>query len=145
MKILSKEYIYEHGIDIDDIGYDPLLAIYVIMDTDIPYTGIGYSKYDDDEMESYSFYKNGYEDGEEAKFYPNGKIMSWNNFGSDSKKGESREWYENGILMRMGKFDGNVCLEYNIWDQNGNLIEKMKKPTGDDIRRMKKIVKEINQ
>jgi antitoxin component YwqK of YwqJK toxin-antitoxin module len=143
MKILSKEYVYEYGKDSEEIGYDIVYGTHVIMDTDIPYTGIVYSKYNDGDMASYCFYKDGYEDGDQVEFYGNGKVRSWNNFRRDMGKDEAREFYENGILKCMGKYDGDVCLEYKIWDENGNLIDEKKEPTVDDIRRMNKMIEKI--
>jgi hypothetical protein len=43
----------------------------------------------------------------------------------------------------MGKYDGDVCLEYKIWDENWNLIDEKKEPTVDDIRRMNKMIEKI--
>ncbi len=141
MKVLSKEYIYEHGKDISEIRYDSVREIHVVLDTDVPYNGIGYSKYENNEMKSYCYYKDGLGDGESVEFYPIGKVKAWNNFRMGT--GECKEWYENEMLMSMGKFKDKICLEYRIWDEKGGLVELKKSPTEEDINRMKKRIGQV--
>lgn len=139
MKILSKEYVYEYGVDSEEIGYDDVHGTHVIMDTQIPFTGLLYYKYDDGDLGSYCFYKDGYEDGDEVIFYGDGIVMEWNSYDRKTGSGTYRTYYENEVLMSELKVEKNH-KEYRIWGENGNRIEEKEDPTGDDVRRMDKIV-----
>lgn len=52
LNILSKKEILSKGKELStEIGYDPLTGLNVEMDTEIPYNGIGYTLFDNGEVE----------------------------------------------------------------------------------------------
>ncbi|MBR3044946.1 MAG: hypothetical protein IKI45_10730 [Oscillospiraceae bacterium] len=101
LKILSMEYVIEHGIDWEDdeIGFDEA-NFYYVCDLEGLFTGLLYEIYDNGNLMSYAFYKDGLKDGVEVKFYPSGKIHYYSVFCKGIITGRFYEWYENGMIKK---------------------------------------------
>ncbi|MBW6411872.1 hypothetical protein [Clostridium weizhouense] len=140
MNILSKEEILSKGKEFStDIGFDPYTGLYVEMDTERPFNGIGYTLFGNGEIESYTYYVNGIEDIYTVEFYFNGKPMTYCDIKNDMGNGEIIKWNENGIMTYWAEFEADVKKRYKEWNNQGELIYEKKEPTIEDLEKIKKI------
>ena len=101
LKILSMEYVIEHGIDYEDeeIGWDEQYY-HFICNSEGYFTGLIYKLDDNGNLMSYVFYKDGLKDGVEVEFYPSGKIHYYSVYRKGEITGIFYEWYENGLIKK---------------------------------------------
>lgn len=76
-KIFDFDYIIKNGILDEEMDINLVYWIYLHPKNRLPYNGITYSLYDNDNLESYTMYNNGIENGQEVEFYSNGNIKSY--------------------------------------------------------------------
>ncbi|KNY29371.1 hypothetical protein [Pseudobacteroides cellulosolvens] len=140
MNILSKEEILRKGKNLlTELGYDPLVGLTVEMDTEAPYNGIGYTLFDNNEIETYSFYVNGIQDIQNVEFYFDGKLKAYCDFKNGLVDGELIEWNEEGIKTYWAEFEANVKKKFKKWNDQGELIDEKKEPTKEDLDKIMKI------
>ena len=140
MNILSKEEILNKGKNcITEIGYDPLTGLYVEMDTNVPYNGIGYTVFDNGEIKSYSFYVDGIEDIQTVEFYYNGKPKTYYDMKNGLIDGKIIKWNEEGIMTYCAECEASVIKTFKEWNEQGELINEKKEPTTDDLRKIERI------
>jgi antitoxin component YwqK of YwqJK toxin-antitoxin module len=87
-----------------------------------PYNGIAYNMRLDDTLEYEHEYIEGYREGIQKEFYPNGKISSiyhrkWSRF-----HGEETEWYLNGNIKLKADWQLGHKLYSEEWNEEGLLI-----------------------
>lgn len=140
LNILPKEEVFKNGKDLlNEIGYDPLEGLCVNIDTRTPYNGVGYTLFDDGEIETYSYYINGIQDIQSVEFYFNGKLKAYCDFKNGLADGEVIEWNEEGLMTYWAECEANVKKRYRKWNDKGELIDEKKEPTPEDLDKVKEI------
>ena len=136
-EILTKEIILREGKDADvDIGYDPLEYEYTDINTDLPYTGLVYSLYDEDNIESYCYYNKGVEDKIHVEFYFDNKVKLYYEIKYNLMDGEYVEYNEGGKMIYQAEMELGIEKRYKKWDEKGNLIEEKKEPSEEDLQKI---------
>ena len=79
IKILTKEYVLNNGIDFDDDILEQEYLSDRILDNSKeagvkPFTGLTYETYPNGNLAYYCYYKNGFSHGDFIEFYDDGKI-----------------------------------------------------------------------
>ncbi len=104
LRILSRDYVVENGKMFgESLWWDRSDGYYICDfsgDEEVYFTGLIYEIYDNDNLRSYAFYKDGLKDGVEVKFYPSGKIHYYSIFCKGIITGIFYEWYENGLIKK---------------------------------------------
>ena len=104
LTILSWDYVVENGKMFgESLWWDRSDGYYICDfsgDEEVYFTGLIYEIYDNDNLRSYAFYKDGLKDGVEVKFYPSGKIHYYSIFCKGIITGVFYEWYENGMIKK---------------------------------------------
>lgn len=104
LTILSWDYVVENGKMFGEtLWWDRSYGYYICDFTgeeEVYFTGLIYEIYDNDNLRSYAFYKDGLKDGVEVKFYPSGKIHYYSVFCKGIITGVFYEWYENGMIKK---------------------------------------------
>ena len=145
-EILTKEVILREGKDADIyIGFDPLTYEYTDINTDLPYTGLVYSLYDEDNIESYCYYNKGVEDKIHVEFYFDNKVKLYYEIKYNLMDGEYVEYNEDGKMIYQAEMELGVEKRYKKWDEEGNLIEEKKEPTKEDLEKIAEIKRRINR
>lgn len=140
MNILSKSEILTKGKEFSvDIGFDPYTGLYIEMDTEKPYNGIGYTLFSNGEIESYTYYANGIEDIHTVEFYSNGKPMTYCDIKNSVGDGEIIKWNEKGIMIYWAEFEADVQKRFKEWNDNGELVGEKKQPTLEDLEKIREI------
>ncbi|NFI03443.1 hypothetical protein FC959_03330 [Clostridium botulinum] len=140
MNILSKKEILSKGKELStEVGYNPLTGLNVEMDTEIPYNGIGYTLFDNWEVESYSFYVDGIEDIQTIEFYFNGKLKKYYDMKKGLVDGEIIEWNEEGIMTYWAECEVSVLKAFKEWNDQGQLEDEKKEPKIEELEKIKKI------
>ena len=125
--ILSLDYVIEHGKMFgENLWWDRQYGYYICDfsgDEEIYYTGLAYGIYKNGNLQFYRYYKNGSEDGIEAKFYPSGVLKSYAVIYDENKIALAYEWDECGRIR--GHYDGQE-EGYRIMDEEGYLLMKNK-------------------
>lgn len=104
-----------------------------------PYSGILYSKIDT--VTTYrAAYVNGKKDGEEQKFFFNGKLSESKFYTQGKKTGTHRTWWNNNQLMSEYHFDyqGNYIGKQREWFSNGKLLKELNYTNGKETGNQKK-------
>ncbi len=130
MEILSKEYVMEHGspFDEDNFAFETYDKNYEqLFDKPMneggkPFNGLVYELYPDGELSGYTFYINGYQNGDDVTFYKSGALARYSRY-TDSEN-FIYELYENGnIKMYKENHRSDVPHYYRIkeYDEKGRL------------------------
>lgn len=121
--ILSRDYVIEHGKMFgESLWWDRSDGYYICDfsgDEEVYFTGLGYDIYKNGNIQFYRYYKNGLEEGIEAKFYPSGVLKSYTVIYDENKIALAYEWYENGMIKMF--FDRDH--EY-IFNEHGEITEQ---------------------
>ena len=121
--ILSRDYVVENGKMFGEcLWWDRSDGYYICDfsgDEEVYFTGLGYDIYINGNIQFYRYYKNGLEDGIEAKFYPSGVLKSYTVIYDENKIALAYEWYENGMIKMF--FDRDH--EY-IFNEHGEITEQ---------------------
>ncbi|WCF10751.1 hypothetical protein NDS46_13270 [Paenibacillus thiaminolyticus] len=129
--ILPIEKVLEEGIEFaGDVCFSGEWGQYVcsapIEEGGQPITGIVYEKFENGNLEYYTYYKNGIMNGISVHFYESGKIKSVSNMYRGTTHGKTVCWHENGNVMSVADSKYGFDLTYKEWDESGKLIkEKM--------------------
>jgi len=91
----------------------------------IPFTGIGYSVYENGKLSGEVNLKDGKFDGLLEEWYENGQLKREIKYKEGKNDGLRKEWYENGQLDRIIKYkEGKKVGIYRGWYENGQLKKK---------------------
>ena len=78
--------------------------------------------YDNGQLETQGFHKDGKREGDCKEWYDNGQLLSQGFFKDGKREGEWKEWHVNGKLYTQGFHkDGKREGEWNQWYYNGKL------------------------
>ena len=140
MDILSKNEILTEGKEFSvDIGFDLYTGLYIEMETERPYNGIGYTLFSNGEIQSYTYYVNGIEDIHTVEFYSDGKPMTYCDIKNGVGNGKIIKWNEDGIMIYWAEFEVDVQKRFKAWNDNGELVDEKKQPTIEYLEKIKKI------
>ncbi|MEG0528417.1 MAG: hypothetical protein RR531_12960 [Longicatena sp.] len=142
-KILSKEYVIEQGINFDKHlayggNHDLEIVEFDREDNEKQFTGLVYDLFENGNLDSYMFVKEGIKQGEFVEFYPNGTIKRINNMVDNVSERKQVEYYENGSIMLLEERSGGFLLTFIKYDEQGNIIEEKKEPTEFDKMMVRK-------
>ena len=87
-----------------------------------PYSGIGFLEYPDGSLKRKVTYHNGLEEGLCQEWYANGNLKREWVAERGRVKGELKEWHENGAVKCIGKYEFGVEIQYDEWNECGNLV-----------------------
>lgn len=145
MDVLSKEYVFEHGIDFDEglwfTSYSDEVLDNPEEEGGKPFTGLAYELHDNGNIAYYCYYQNGFKKGYYIKFHYNGKVKSTDNMIKGQTRGIRKIWYESEELKFEGEFKFGVCLKYIEWDKQGNIIGQKNTPTKDELELITRLSK----
>jgi antitoxin component YwqK of YwqJK toxin-antitoxin module len=103
----------------DDVG-----AWYYKLDG-TPYTGYAYALFPQSGTVSYEYnLVNGYQEGIQKQWYPNGQLQSEQNFENNIPNGKCSEWHENGVLRFEGEYDFGKKIWSKSYNDRGELIKQ---------------------
>lgn len=137
VKILTKEYVLEHGTDFDEELWFTSYSDEVIDNPEDeggkPFTGLAYELYDNGNLVYYCYYNNGFSEGDYVEFYPSGTIKSKCYMVRGQIYGTEHIWYDAGGKKYEGEYKYGVCLTYTEWDRQGIIIKQKTEPTESDL------------
>lgn len=137
-EILSKEYIIKNGVEFEEyLGYGGPYELGIVEYSEEGeeklYTGLAYDLYENGNVESYLFVKEGVKQGRIVSFYPNGNVKSIGNMNKGAAEGYQVEYFENNVK----KYESECCagreMTFTKYDENGNIIAQKMKPNESDI------------
>jgi antitoxin component YwqK of YwqJK toxin-antitoxin module len=141
-KILSKEYLLEHGTDFEYLADGGKYGLEIVEfdknNNEIVFTGLAYALFDNGNVEMYMFVKDGIKQGTIVRFYPNGNVESVSNMVDNVPEGKRIEYYESGAIKTIEERIGGFLMTFVTYDENGNIIEEKKEPTDFDKMMAKK-------
>lgn len=141
-KILTKKYILEHGVNFECLANGGEHGLEIVEfdenDNERVFTGLAYELYENGNLESYMFVKDGIKQGDFVEFYPNGNIKMINNMLDNVSEGKQVEYYENGAIKTIEERIGGFLMTFVTYDKNGNILEEKKEPTDFDKMMAKK-------
>lgn len=117
---MDTERIIREGIDLysEDIFYEVDAILY----NGVLYTGIGYELYGNGNLKSLSYYKDGYEYGVTKRWYIDGTLKEEEEMLHGQKNGKNTIWHQNGKVNSIAMYEYGIELEYQEWDEDGNLL-----------------------
>ncbi len=90
----SFESYWESGVN----HYERLFCFNEIGEKE-PFTGMIYEIYPSGDLKGNSFYKNGYEEGQDVDFYENGNISRYKFYNKITLAAFVIKWFENGNMV----------------------------------------------
>ncbi|MCM1524089.1 MAG: hypothetical protein NC120_06485 [Ruminococcus sp.] len=90
-----------------------------------PFSGLLYALYPDGIVSGYSFFKDGYHEGEDAHFYDDGAIAKYTNYHKDESRTLIIEWSKDGTISRIEEMFNVGNRQKRIeYDESGNIINQ---------------------
>jgi len=89
-----------------------------------PFTGIGYSLFEDGRVAAEMEYREGLQDGRTREWYATGQMMVDSTLVEGGVHGHAREWHVNGVMAEDGEYDHGVALWTRKWDEQGKLVKE---------------------
>lgn len=136
--VVTKEIILQKGIPFDNLANEYCSDRMLNREGGIPFSGLTYELYDNGNMSYYSYYVDGFADGDFVEFYKDGSVCSFNKM----KRGqviESIEWYHDGKIKEEGIYSFGICISNKKWDEQGNLTYEKVSPTEKEKLLIKKL------
>lgn len=135
--ILDKKYVLEHGTDFDEKLWFTSYSDEVLDNPEDeggkPFNGLAYELYENGELAYYSYYNEGFLEGDFVRFHNNGKVKSIDYMIKGQTRGLRRMWYESGEKKYEGEYKFGVCLRYTEWDKEGEIIKQKFSPTEEEL------------
>lgn len=129
--ILSPSEVKEKGILFDDERFtyedDHFERIFYTDENNVkaPFSGLCYDLYPNGNVQGYSYFNDGYKEGEDVDFYDNGNILRYVNYHKAESRALIIKWSKDGTISRIEEqFNvGNrqKRIEYDIY---GNIIHQ---------------------
>lgn len=133
IKILDSEYVFENGVNYDDLELEIFTDRLLDPITGKGYTGLVYEGYYKAFLIDYAFYINGLMNGYSVDFYENGNVEKMFTMKNGSANGVYRIWNEENVLIEEGEYMVGVHIKYRKYDVKGKLIEEKKGPSERQI------------
>lgn len=91
-----------------------------------PFTGIGYQKYPNGQLELEVNYREGLPDGLQREWFANGQLKRKSHAIRGLGTSKMTTWYENGQVQSIALYDVGVKIEYKEWSEDGELLKDEK-------------------
>lgn len=141
-KILTKKYILEQGTDFEHLANGGSHGLEIVEfdenDNETVFTGLAYELFENGNVESYMYVKDGIKQGAFVEFYPSGNIKMVNNMVDNVSEGKQIEYFENGSVKMIEERIGGFLMTFIKYDEDGNIIEEKKEPTDFDKMMVRK-------
>jgi antitoxin component YwqK of YwqJK toxin-antitoxin module len=89
----------------------------------VPYTGIGYQKYPNGQLEYESIYREGLPEGLQREWFPSGQLKSECHAVRGLGPSKIITWYESGQVQSMALYDIGIMIEQKEWGEDGELLK----------------------
>ena len=90
-----------------------------------PFSGILYELYPNGRISGYSFYKDGYQEGQNVDYYDNGVLSKYSNFNRLNSNVLIIKWFRNGTISEVMELtDHGRHKKYVVYDENRNIIKQ---------------------
>lgn len=90
-----------------------------------PFSGILYELYPNGRISGYSFYKDGYQEGQNVDYYDNGVLSKYSNFNRLNSNVLIIKWFRNGTISEVMELtDHGRRKKYVVYDENRNIIKQ---------------------
>lgn len=135
LKILTKDEVLARGLEFDGeiIQYSGEYGEQVcdtsLENKELPITGILYEMHSNGNLNYYSYYVNGFPDGETVYFYEDGSLKSYESLLNSVSHGKTVCWYENGSVKSKSTSKYGITTSLLEWDENGNLVKEEYSPS----------------
>lgn len=91
----------------------------------VPFSGLLYELYPNGIPVGYSFYKDGYQEGENVDFYDDGTISKYTYYNKIDSTTLVIKWFRNGIISEiMEATDHGKHKKYVEYNESGNIIKQ---------------------
>ncbi|WP_026908821.1 toxin-antitoxin system YwqK family antitoxin [Paucisalibacillus globulus] len=136
--ILTKDYLVKNGMEFKgelEYGgpYDLGIVEYTESGEEKLFTGIAFDLYENGNIESYFYVKDGVKQGQNISFYPNGNIKRIGKMKKGAADGKQIEFYENQSKKYESECIAGREMTYIKYDEIGNILEEKKEPTESDL------------
>lgn len=116
----------------DDLDFDDDVRTY----RDVPFSGVGITRFPDGSIESETPYVDGLPTGLCREWYVSGsKKKEWTSL-RGSAHGACTEWYENGERKSLGIYEYGIEVGYTQWGSDGGVIEHRELPSDSPMRQL---------
>jgi len=88
-----------------------------------PFSGVGYSEYDNNQLEKENTYVNGLPEGLQRTWYRNGQLKTESLAIRGLGSNKVTTWYECGQIKSIILYDAGIKIHCKDWDKNGNLLK----------------------
>lgn len=120
----KSDNLFKVAINTDELEY--VYCGDMLFYKEIPFTGLGYELYSDGKLRELALYKFGFANGVCREWYPTGQLKSESELEEGISNGLETCWYENGNIKYITHYELGIQLDYQEWDENGNLIKSKK-------------------
>lgn len=87
-----------------------------------PFSGLLYEMHPNGQISGYSFYQDGYQEGQNVDFYDNGAISKYCNFEKSNSKALMIRWFRNGTIHEVTELtDHGRNKKLMEYDEDGNI------------------------
>ncbi|GAB6085909.1 toxin-antitoxin system YwqK family antitoxin [Alkaliphilus crotonatoxidans] len=93
-----------------------------------PITGLVFERYINGNINYYSYYKNGIQDGECVNFYETGEPKRYCIMRRGQILGKNIVWYKNGNIKLIEYSKYGIVCSYEKFDEQGNMIDRKIEP-----------------
>ena len=88
-----------------------------------PFSGLCYELYPNGNVHGYSYYNDGYKEGEDVDFYDNGAISKYTNYNKADSTALIINWFRNGTISKIMELSNHGRhKKYIEYDENGKVI-----------------------
>lgn len=138
MHILSEQYVVEHGTDFEEKLWFTSYSDEVLDNPEdeggSPFNGLAYELYENGDLAYYSYYKDGFLEGDFVRFHHNGNVKSLDYMIKGQTRGLRVMWYDSGEKKYDGEYNFGICLRYTEWDMQGNVTRQKAFPTEGELK-----------
>ncbi|MEK4536284.1 hypothetical protein NST21_13245 [Peribacillus sp. FSL K6-1552] len=142
MHILSEQYVVEHGTDFEEKLWFTSYSDEVLDNPEdeggSPFNGLAYELYENGDLAYYSYYKDGFLEGDFVRFHHNGNVKSLDYMIKGQTRGLRVMWYDSGEKKYDGEYNFGICLRYTEWDMQGNVTRQKAFPTEGELKRLER-------
>jgi antitoxin component YwqK of YwqJK toxin-antitoxin module len=103
-----------------------------------PFTGVAYERGPAGQLVSEMTFAKGIQEGPARGWYPSGSKLAEENYHQGSLDGAGTEWFEDGKLKQRTLHELGICIESDMWDEQGTLISTYRLTEEDPNHRMLK-------
>ncbi|WFD08961.1 toxin-antitoxin system YwqK family antitoxin [Tepidibacter hydrothermalis] len=125
----EKLNLFKYAINIELLEYGDIGDRFFYNDE--LFTGLGYELYQNGNIRELIPYENGFANGMCREWYSTGELMREYELRRGSSHGRKIYWYKNGSIKLIANYEFGIELDYQEWDEKGNLIENRELDSND--------------